>query len=106
MPIVFAIIMVIFGIVGFLSLSDREYPNIEPPIVNVTTSYTGANALIIQTQITEPLEEAISGIEGVRVISSKSTEQASRITVEFFLGEDLDRAANDEIGRASCRERV
>ncbi len=95
LPIVFAIIMVIFGIVGFLSLSDREYPNIEPPIVSVITSYTGANAGIIQTQITEPLEEAISGIEGVRVISSKSTEQASQITVEFFLGEDLDRAAND-----------
>ncbi|MCK5838674.1 MAG: efflux RND transporter permease subunit, partial [Bacteroidales bacterium] len=52
LPIVFAIIMVIFGIVGFLSLSDREYPNIESPLVSVITSYTGANALIIQTQIT------------------------------------------------------
>jgi len=95
LPIVFSIILVIFGIVGFLSLGDREYPNVDPPIVNVTTTYTGANAMIIQAQITEPLEEAISGIEGVRVISSRSTEQASQITVEFFLGEDLDRAAND-----------
>ena len=95
LPIVFSIILVIFGIVGFLSLGDREYPNVEPPIVNVTTSYTGANAEVIQSQITEPLEEAISGIEGIRVISSRSTEQASLISVEFFLGEDLDRAAND-----------
>jgi len=87
--------MLIFGVVGFLALGDREYPNIDSPIVNVMTTYTGANAEIIQAQITEPLEEAISGIEGVRVISSKSTEQASQITVEFFLGEDLERAAND-----------
>ncbi|MCX6233747.1 MAG: efflux RND transporter permease subunit [Bacteroidetes bacterium] len=95
LPIVFAILLVIFGVVGFVSLGDREYPDIDPPIVNVTTIYTGANAEVIQTQITEVLEEAISGIEGVRVISSQSTEQSSMITVEFNLGEDLERATND-----------
>jgi len=92
---VFSIILIIFGIVGFLSLGDREYPNVDPPIVNVTTTYKGANAEIIQTQITEVLEESISGIEGVRVISSKSSEQSSQIKVEFNLGENLERATND-----------
>ncbi|MFC1732923.1 efflux RND transporter permease subunit [candidate division KSB1 bacterium] len=95
LPIVISIIMVIFGMVGFLFLGDREYPNIDPPVITVTSTYIGANAEIIQAQITEPLEEAISGIEGVRVISSQSTEQASLIRIEFNLGEDLDRAAND-----------
>ncbi|MBP6977156.1 MAG: efflux RND transporter permease subunit [Bacteroidales bacterium] len=95
LPIVFAIILIIFGTVSFFMLGDREYPDVEPPIVNVSTIYVGANAEIIQTQITDPLEEAISGIEGVRVISSQSTEQSSLITVEFNIGEDLERAAND-----------
>ena len=95
LPIVMAILLVIAGIVGYVSLGDREYPNIDPPIVNVTTTYTGANAQVIQDQITDVLEEAIAGIEGVRVISSQSTEQSSLISVEFNLGEDLERAAND-----------
>ncbi|HOW25965.1 MAG TPA: efflux RND transporter permease subunit [Bacteroidales bacterium] len=95
LPIVFAILLIIFGTVSFFLLGDREYPDVEPPIVNVSTIYVGANAEIIQTQITDPLEEAISGIEGVRVISSQSTEQSSLITVEFNIGEDLERAAND-----------
>lgn len=95
LAMVLSIILIIFGIVGFLSLGDREYPNVDPPIVNVTTTYKGANAEIIQTQITEVLEESISGIEGVRVISSKSSEQSSQIKVEFNLGEDLERATND-----------
>ncbi|MDD5507803.1 MAG: efflux RND transporter permease subunit [Bacteroidales bacterium] len=95
LPIVFAILLIIFGTVSFFMLGDREYPDVEPPIVNVTTIYVGANADIIQTQITDPLEEAISGIEGVRVVSSQSTEQSSLITIEFNIGEDLERAAND-----------
>jgi multidrug efflux pump len=95
LSIVFAILLIIFGTVSFFMLGDREYPDVEPPIVNVSTIYVGANAGIIQTQITDPLEEAISGIEGVRVISSQSTEQSSLITVEFNIGEDLERAAND-----------
>lgn len=95
LPIVFSIILIIFGVVGFMSLGDREYPNVDPPIVNVTTIYKGANAEIIQSQITEVLEESISGIEGIRVISSQSSDQSSQIKVEFNLGEDLERAAND-----------
>ncbi len=95
LPIVISILIVIFGVVGFISVGDREYPNIDPPIITVNSTYIGANAEIVQAQITEPLEEAISGIEGVRVISSQSTEQASLIRIEFNLGEDLERAAND-----------
>lgn len=95
LAIVFSLLLMIAGIVGFFTLPDREYPNMDPPVVNVTTTYTGANAEVIRAQITEPLEEALSGIEGIRVISSQSTEQISLITVEFNLGESIERAAND-----------
>jgi multidrug efflux pump len=98
---VFAILLVLAGVVGFVVLPDREYPEMNPPVVNVTTTYTGANAQVIRAQITEPLEQQISGIEGIRVISSSSTEQSSVITVEFDLGEDLERAANDVRDRVS-----
>ena len=101
LPIVFSLLLIIAGIVGFSFLSDREYPEMEPPIVNITTIYTGANAEIIKAQITEPLEREISGIEGIRIISSSSTEQSSMISVEFNLGEDLERAANDVRDRVS-----
>lgn len=95
LPVVFALLLIIAGSVGFSMLPDREYPEMDPPIVNVTTIYTGANAEVIQSQVTEPLEQQLSGIEGIRVISSSSTEQSSLISVEFNLGEDLERAAND-----------
>jgi len=101
LPVVFALLLIIAGIVGFSLLPDREYPEMDPPVVNVTTTYTGANAEIIQAQITQPLEQELSGIEGIRVISSSSTEQISAISVEFNLGEDLDRAANDVRDRVS-----
>lgn len=101
LPIVFSILLIIAGVVGFTFLSDREYPEMQPPVVNVTTIYTGANAEIIQAQITEPLQQEISGIEGIRVISASSTEQSSMISVEFNLGEDLERAANDVRDRVS-----
>ncbi len=101
LPVVFSILLVIAGIVGFSLLPDREYPEMDPPMVSVTTLYTGANAEVIKSQITEPLEQELSGIEGIRVISSSSMEQASSITVEFNLGEDLERAANDVRDRVS-----
>jgi multidrug efflux pump len=101
LPVVFALLLIIAGAVGFSLVPDREYPEMDPPIVNVTTLYTGANAEIIQAQITEPLEQELSGIEGIRVISSSSTEQSSLISVEFKLGEDLERAANDVRDRVS-----
>jgi len=101
LPVVFAILLIIAGLVGYSFLSDREYPEMQPPVVNVTTVYTGANAEIIQAQITEPLQQEISGIEGIRVISASSTEQSSMISVEFNLDEDLERAANDVRDRVS-----
>lgn len=101
LPVVLSLLMLIAGAVGFYFLPDREYPEMDPPVVNVTTLYTGANAEVIQAQITEPLEQMISGIEGIRTISSSSTEQSSVITVEFRLGDDLERATNDVRDRVS-----
>ncbi len=89
------ILIILFGLVGFSFLAVREYPAIDPPIVNVRTSYAGANADIIETQITEPLEKSINGIPGIRSISSSSTNGSSNITVEFNISENIEAAAND-----------
>jgi len=99
------IIIVIFGIVGFSFLGVRDYPAIDPPIVNVRTSYAGANADIIENQITEPLEKAINGIPGIRSITSNSAQGRSNITVEFELGTDLEEAANDVRDKVSQAQR-
>ncbi len=101
LAIVFSLLIVIFGLVGMAYLGIREYPEMSPPIVTVNTTYTGANAEIIQAQITEPLEDAINGIEGIRVLSSISTDQSSMITVEFMLGKDMEASANDVRDRVS-----
>lgn len=95
MAIVMNIIIVIFGVVGYTFLGVRDFPAIDPPIVNVRTSYAGANSDIIETQITEPLEKSINGIAGIKNISSSSSQGSSNITVEFELGEDLEAATND-----------
>lgn len=92
---VFAIIIVILGVVGFVSLGVREYPSVDPPVVTITTNYTGANAEIIESQITEPIEEQINSIDGVKTLSSISTDGRSTITVEFLPEIDLNNAAND-----------
>lgn len=89
------ILIVLFGVVGYSFLAVREYPAIDPPVVNVRTSYAGANADIIESQITEPLEKSINGIPGIRSISSSSSNGSSNITVEFNISEDLEAAAND-----------
>jgi len=89
------LLIILFGLVGFSFLSVREYPAIDPPIVNVRTSYTGANSDIIETQITEPLEKAVNGIPGIKSITSSSSAGASNITVEFDLAVPLEEAAND-----------
>ena len=97
------IMIVLFGVVGFYFLSVREYPAIDPPVVNVRTSYTGANSDIIESQITEPLEKAINGIPGIKSISSSSTAGGSNITVEFDLAVSMEEAANDvrdKVGQA------
>ena len=101
LAIVFSLLIVIFGFVSYSYLGIREYPAMDPPVVTVTTSYSGANAEIIQAQITEPLEDAINGIEGVRVLSSVSNDNTSLITVEFNLGKDMETAANDVRDRVS-----
>jgi hydrophobe/amphiphile efflux-1 (HAE1) family protein len=97
--------IVLFGIVGFSFLSLRDYPAIDPPIITVRTNYTGANADIIESQITEPLEKGINGIPGIRSISSSSQVGSSNITVEFNLGIDLDDAANDVRDKVSQAQR-
>lgn len=102
---VMSIIIVLFGIVGYSYLGVREYPAIDPPVVTVRTTYTGANADIMESQVTEPLEKSINGIQGVRTISSSSSVGSSVITVEFNLGADLDNAANDVRDKVSQTER-
>jgi hydrophobe/amphiphile efflux-1 (HAE1) family protein len=99
------ILILLFGVVGYTFLAVREYPAIDPPIVNVRTTYTGANADIIETQITEPLEKAINGIPGIRTISSSSSQSSSNITVEFELDADLEAAANDVRDKVSQAQR-
>jgi multidrug efflux pump len=98
---VMSVAIVIFGIIGSFYLGVREYPAVEPPVVSVSTTYVGANADVIDAQITEPLEESINGIDGIRTLSSTSREGRSTIRVEFNLGLDLERAANDVRDRVS-----
>lgn len=98
---VMATLIVIFGAIGFFFLGVREYPSVNPPVISVSTSYAGANADVIDSQITEPLEEQINGIQGIRTLTSVSREGRSTVTVEFELGEDLERAANDVRDRVS-----
>jgi len=87
--------IILFGVIGYTFLAVRDYPAIDPPIITVATSYTGANPDIIESQITEPLEKQINGIPGIRTISSSSSLGSSSITVEFNLGVDLEAAASD-----------
>lgn len=89
------IILVLFGIIGFNFLGIRDYPAIDPPVVNVRTTYSGANADIIESQITEPLEKSINGIAGIKNIISSSSVGTSNINIEFELGIDLEAATND-----------
>jgi multidrug efflux pump len=105
---VFAIVMnlaiVIFGVIGFKFLGIRDYPAIDPPNISVSTTYGGANADIIESQITEPLEKAINGIAGIKNITSSSNQGRSNINVEFELSVDLEAAANDvrdKVGQAT-----
>ncbi|MEY3507562.1 MAG: hypothetical protein RIR44_794, partial [Bacteroidota bacterium] len=89
------LLIILFGVVGYNFLSVREYPAIDPPIVNVRTSYAGANADIIESQITEPLEKSINGIPGIKTINSSSNNGSSNISIEFEVNQDLEAAAND-----------
>lgn len=95
LAIVMNLIIMLFGWIGYTYLGVREYPSIDPPVITVRTGYAGANADVIESQITEPLEKALNGIEGIRTISSASNQGSSVITVEFNLGSNLEAAAND-----------
>ena len=93
--LVTSLIIVLFGIVGMNFLGIRLYPAIDPPNISVRTNYTGANSDIVESQITEPLEKAINGVDGIKSISSSSSTGSSSINVEFNVGSDLEKAAND-----------
>lgn len=101
LSIVLSILIVLFGVIGFLFLGVREYPSVDPPMVTVSTSYTGANADIIESQVTEPLEESINGVAGIRSLTSVSNDGRSTIRVEFQLGISMEDAANDVRDRVS-----
>jgi multidrug efflux pump len=98
---VLSIAILLFGLVGFSFLGLREYPSVDPPVVTVQTSYVGANADVIENQITEPLEESINGISGIRSLNSTSSDGRSTITVEFELDVEMEAAANDVRDRVS-----
>lgn len=101
LAIVMSLTIVLFGIIGYTFLGVREYPSIDPPIITVSTNYVGANADVIESQITEPLEEQINGIAGIRSLTSVSRDGRSTITVEFDVNVDLEAAANDVRDRVS-----
>lgn len=102
---VLTIIILLFGLIGYNTLGVREYPSVDNPIISVTCSYSGANADVIENQITEPLEQNINGIPGIRSLSSVSQQGQCRITVEFELSVDLETAANDVRDKVSRAQR-
>ena len=102
---VMTLIILLFGFIGYNSLGVREYPSVDNPIISVSCSYPGANADVIENQITEPLEQNINGIPGIRSLSSVSSQGSCRITVEFELSVDLETAANDVRDKVSRAQR-
>src|SRR5262245_8975795 len=102
LAVVMSIIIVVFGVVGFEFLGVREYPAVDPPVVTVTTNYGGASPEVVAAQITEPLEQSISGVAGIRVMSSTSRDGQSQIRVEFDLSVPMDAAANDVRDKVSA----
>ena len=102
---VMTLIILLFGCIGYMTLGVREYPSVDNPIISVSCSYPGANADVIENQITEPLEQNINGIPGIRSLTSVSQQGNSRITVEFELSVDLETAANDVRDKVSRAQR-
>ena len=102
---VMTLLILIFGFIGYFSLGVREYPSVDNPIISVSCSYPGANADVIESQITEPLEQNINGIPGIRSLTSVSQQGYCRITVEFELSVDLETAANDVRDKVSRAQR-
>lgn len=102
---VISLVILLFGIIGYTYLGLREYPVVDPPVISVSTSYVGANSQVIESQITEPLEESINGIAGIRSLTSTSSNGSSRISVEFEIGTNLEAAANDVRDKVSQAQR-
>jgi multidrug efflux pump len=102
---VFSLVILLFGAIGMTFLGVREFPSVDPPIISVSTSYPGANSDVIESQITEPLEQSINGIPGIRTLTSSSSQGRSRISVEFELTVDLETAANDVRDKVSQAQR-
>jgi len=102
---VMMLIILLFGMIGYRYLGVREFPSVDQPIISVNVSYPGANAEVIMNQITEPLEQNINGIPGIRSLSSVSSQGSSRITVEFELSVDMETAANDVRDKVSRAQR-
>jgi multidrug efflux pump len=102
---VLSVVIVVFGVIGYTFLGVRDFPSVDPPIISVSTSYSGANSDVIESQITEPLEKAINGVPGIRNITSTSSVGSSNITVEFNLDADLETAANDVRDKVSQAQR-
>jgi len=102
---VMMLVIILFGLIGYTSLGVREYPSVDRPFISVTATYPGANAEVIMNQITEPLEQNINGIPGIRSLSSVSSVGMSRVTVEFELSVDLETAANDVRDKVSRAQR-
>jgi multidrug efflux pump len=102
---VMVLVIIIFGVIGYNSLAVREYPNVDNPIITVSVTYPGANAEVIENQITEPLEQNINGIPGIRSLMSRSSQGSARITVEFELSVDMETAANDVRDKVSRAQR-
>jgi hydrophobe/amphiphile efflux-1 (HAE1) family protein len=103
LAIVLSVTIILMGALAAQRLGVREYPAIDPPVISIVTTYPGASAEIIESQITEPIEAAVNAVAGIRTITSTSREGASQVTVEFDLGADLEAAANDvrdKLGRA------
>lgn len=101
--IVLSLLLMLVGLISYDRLTVREYPEIDEPIVTVTTTYPGASAEIMESQVTQPLEDSLSGIEGIEYITSSSREERSQITVTFNIDRDVDIAANDvrdRVGRS------
>ena len=101
--IVISVLITLFGLIGLSQLGVREYPAVDPPTLSISTSYSGAAAEVMQAQITEPLEEAVNTVAGIRTLTSSSREGASQISAEFSLDTDIDAAASDvrdQIARA------
>ncbi len=101
LAIVMSIVILVFGVIGYTYLGVREFPSVDPPVITVSTSYIGANADVIESQITEPLEESINGIAGIKSLTSVSRDGRSTITVEFDIDVDLEAATNDVRDRVS-----